>query len=51
MAFGNLPWIRRQSSTTAPASGASFDGDKLRKRRESLSTASYTKKTVTLQSL
>ncbi|KZS14586.1 Rap1 GTPase-activating protein [Daphnia magna] len=45
MAFGNLPWIRRQSSTTSgPTSNvatysAGIDGDKLRKRRESMTAA------------
>ncbi|KAI9559117.1 hypothetical protein GHT06_015906 [Daphnia sinensis] len=45
MAFGNLPWIRRQSSTTSgptsnvAAYSAGIDGDKLRKRRESMTAA------------
>ena len=54
MAFGNLPWIRRQSSTTsgpssssAAAHSTSIDGDKLRKRRESM-TAAFPKRSVTL---
>jgi hypothetical protein len=53
MAFGNLPWIRRQSSTTsgpssssAAAHSTSTDGDKLRKRRESM-TAAFPKRSVT----
>jgi hypothetical protein len=52
MAFGNLPWIRRQSSTTsgpssssAAAHSTSIDGDKLRKRRESM-TAAFPKRSV-----
>ena len=51
MAFGNLPWIRRQSSTTsgpsssAAANSIAAEGDKLRKRRESM-TAAFPKRSV-----
>lgn len=36
MAFGSLPWIRRQSSTTGTGMNDPSGEDKLRKRRESL---------------
>ncbi len=58
MALGNLPWIRRQSTTTgAPATTNSSStttaegvGEKLRKRRESM-TAAFPKKSVRISLL